>query len=157
MVSGPQYNKLRRSFFALLNCLLFCQAGAAAATFTATLDRDTVAVGETATLSLTFEGGNPEGLSDLEIPNIKIDGPGVTQSFSFVNGKATSSVTETFVLTPMQPGDYIIPSLQAKVASQLLRSEPLKLKVVKPGSAAADAAGGDKLAFVKLFVPRKEI
>ena len=46
-----------------------------AASFTATLDRQTVTVGESATLSLTFEGGDPETAPTLPpIPNLQITG-----------------------------------------------------------------------------------
>src|SRR5208283_4138097 len=44
-----------------------------AATFRASLDRDTIALGETATLSLTFEGSTPRAIPALPpIPNLKI-------------------------------------------------------------------------------------
>ena len=127
------------------------------ATFTATLDRDTVAAGESATLTLLFEGGDPESISSFDIPNIQIESRGTSRNFTIINGQASSSVTQTIILTPTQPGDFTIPALQAKVGGQTLSSAPLKLKVVKPGSAAPDAASGENLAFVKLFVPRKEI
>jgi hypothetical protein len=137
--------------------LLAPQLASAAATFTATLDRDTVAAGETATLTLTFEGGDPESIQSFDVPGIQIASGQMSRNVSIVNGQASSSVTQTLLLTPTQPGDYTIPALQARVSGQTLTSAPLKLKVVKPGSTAADAAGTESLAFVKLFVPRKEI
>jgi hypothetical protein len=137
--------------------LLAPQLASAAATFTATLDRDTVAAGETATLTLNFEGGDPESIQSFDVPGIQIASGQMSRNVSIVNGQASSSVTQTLLLTPTQPGDYTIPALQARVSGQILTSAPLKLKVVKPGSTATDAAGTESLAFVKLFVPRKEI
>src|SRR5213595_2386704 len=75
----------------LFVCLLLSAFAARSATFTATLDRDTVGVGESATLSLTFEGGNPESMADFEIANVRIEARGTSQNFSLVNGKANSS------------------------------------------------------------------
>src|SRR5437868_8990318 len=148
-----------KAYFSVEICLaaLFGSAAAFGASFTATLDRDTVAVGESATLTLTFEGGDLESVSGLNIPNLHVEGRGTSRNFSFADGKASTTLVQTYVLTPTQPGDYAIPPIQARIGGQTLSSEALKLKVVKPGSAATDAASGDNLAFVKLFVPRKEI
>src|SRR4051812_17773182 len=128
---------------AILFVALVGRGLAFAATFTATLDRDTVAVGETATLTLTFEGGDPESLSSFDIPNIQVESRGTSRNFSIINGQASSSVTQTLLLSPSQPGDYTIPALQARIAGQTLTSTPLKLKVVKPGSGATDGGSGE--------------
>ncbi len=153
----PTRLSLLRAGGLLAASLLVAPGAAVAATFTATLDRDTVAVGESAALTLTFEGGDPESISRVDIPNLQIESRGTSRNFSLANGKASSSTVQTYILTPTQPGDYTIPAIQARVSGQTLSSEPLKLKVVKPGPAATDAASGDKIAFVKLFVPRKEV
>ncbi len=56
---------LRNTFWPGLVLAALCLGGARldAATFTASLDRDTIALGETATLSLTFEGRVATGMS----------------------------------------------------------------------------------------------
>jgi hypothetical protein len=63
-----------------------------AASFTASLDRDTIALGESATLSLTFEGGQPKNAPSLDIPGLQITSAGNSQNFSFVNGQDRKSV-----------------------------------------------------------------
>src|SRR5882672_4622431 len=142
---------LRKAFLclALFALPVLCDA----ATLTATLDREAVSVGETATLSLSFEGGDPQSISNFEIPSVQIERGGVSRNFSIINGKTTSTTVVTYALTPTQPGDFTIPALQAKVGDQVLASAPLKFKAVKAGSTVPDAAGGDKIAFVKLFIP----
>jgi hypothetical protein len=128
-----------------------------AASFTATLDRDTVTAGETATLTLKFEGGEPKSIpTPPPLPNLQIAGEGSSRNISIVNGQVSASVVQNFALTPTQPGEFIIPALKAEVGGQVLTTQPLKLTAVKPGPAAADGAG-DKLAFFKLFVPKKEV
>src|SRR6266566_1182609 len=63
------------------------------ASFTATLDRETVAVGESATLSLSFEGGEPKSIPvPPAIPNLQITDQGNSRNISIVNGQMTSSI-----------------------------------------------------------------
>ena len=148
-----------RLLFAFLLLLLWSAAPHAlvAATFTATLDRETVTVGETATLSLTFKGGEPKSIPVLpQLPNLQIAGEGTSRNVVIDNGQFSASISQTFALTPTQPGEFIIPALRAEIDGQVLTTQPLKLTAVKADSSAANAAG-EKLAFFKLFVPKKEV
>src|SRR5689334_8838417 len=107
--------------------LLFCSGWFAlatavqAVTFTATLDHDTITLGESAALALTFEGGSPKDVPGLPaIANLQISYTGPSSQFSFVNGQTTSTVTYNFQVVPRQAGDYTIPALTAVVGSQRL-------------------------------------
>jgi hypothetical protein len=148
---------LRLLFAFLLLLLWFAPSVLRAATFTATLDRETVTVGETATLSLRFDGGEPKSIPALpQLPNLQIAGEGSSRNISIDNGQFSASIIQTFLLTPTQPGEFVIPALKAEVGGQVLTTPPLKLTAVKAPSIAANAAG-EKLAFFKLFVPKKEV
>jgi hypothetical protein len=128
-----------------------------AATFTATLDRDTVTVGESATLSLKFEGGDPRSIpSPPAIPHLEIVPGSSGRNISIINGQMSSIVSQDFSLTPTQPGDYPIPSLQAEVGGQILRSRPLMLKAVKAPPSATNPSG-EQLAFFRLVVPKLQV
>jgi hypothetical protein len=149
-------NGLRRRF-ALVALLWFAPFHLLAASFTATLDRETVTVGESATLMLSFEGGEPKAIPALpSLPNLRVTGEGSSRNISMVNGQVTSSISQSFALIPTQPGEYIIPPLQAEIDGRVLTTKALKLTAVKASAPAADSSGG-KLAFFKLFVPRKEV
>jgi hypothetical protein len=130
-----------------------------AATFTSSLDRDTIALGESAALALKFEGGNPENVPSLQsIPNLQIAYNGASQEFTVVNGQSSSSVTYNFTLTPSQVGDYTIPALTVEFSGQKLASQPLMLKVLKPNTPPPDAINsGSQLAFLKLQLPKKQV
>src|SRR5207249_11744741 len=66
-------SRLRLLSIAAAATLCFIQFSCAA-TFTAGLDRDTITLGERATLSLTFSGATPQSPPTLpEIPGLQID------------------------------------------------------------------------------------
>ena len=157
-INTPGRSQLRlRSAFGVLAVLLWClPTMLRAASFTATLDRDTVAVGETATLSLKFEGGQPRQTPALpSLPNLQIVDAGSARNINIVNGQFSASYSQDYALTPTQPGVYTIPALRAEVGGQVLTTPALRLTAVQP-SASANNAGGGQLAFFKLFIPRKE-
>src|SRR5271167_1882800 len=78
MIPRLQLNRFRLQKFPIVGFLILTAlglipSGARAANFTASLDRDTIALGESATLSLTFEGGQPQNLTALpSITNLSV-------------------------------------------------------------------------------------
>src|SRR5690349_12221318 len=76
-------------FLALVFILL--SSTAQAANFTASLDRNSIVLGESVTLTLNFEGGTPAKAPSLTIPNVRISNQGTSQQFVSVNGQFTSS------------------------------------------------------------------
>jgi hypothetical protein len=134
------------------------QTSLVAATFTATLDRETIIVGDTATLTLKVEGGEPQGMPALPaIPNLQIAGQGTSRNINIVNGQQSSSVSQTFLLTPRQAGQYTIPPLTVVAGNQRLQSQELKLKVQATDPSAPAADNADKLAFIALALPKTEM
>src|ERR1035437_6139017 len=83
---------------ALLNGAAF------AASFTAALDRDTVTLGENATLSLKFEGMQPQDAPALpSVTGLQFQYVGPSSSFSFINGQTSSSITYNYIVAPQVP------------------------------------------------------
>lgn len=138
---------------------LICYGVAPAATFTASLDQDTITVGGGATLSLSFEGGTPDAVpAPPGNPNMQVTATGTSRQVEFVNGQSSSRVTYTFQLTPRAAGDYTIPALTATVNGERVTSQPVILKVVKASAPSPQAMNsGTELAFLKLVLPRKEV
>src|SRR5437660_180579 len=104
----------------------------ALAQFTATLDRDTIVLGETVTLSLKFENVQPSGLPKLPtIPGVQVaGGVGSSTESRVENGAMTSITTYTVPLAAQQAGDYTIPAMTADIGGKRVQSQPLKLKVL---------------------------
>ena len=143
----------RGSFLLVWLALLGSVLGA---TVDARLDREAVSVGEAVTLSISVHGGSPDAGPGLPaLPNATWGDARQSSSFSAVNGVATSSITFSYDLTPTQPGDIIIPSIQVRVQGQILATAPVRLRVTKAGEAVIGGPGGTApAAFVRL-VPSK--
>lgn len=152
-------NNFRSGLVLVLAALCLGSARLDAATFTASLDRDTIALGESATLSLTFEDGSPRNVPmPSNVAGLQIAYVGPSSQFSYINGETKSTVTYNFTLTPRQAGDFAIPPLVADVGGQQLSSPSLRLKVLPPNSPPPAAVNsGSEVAFMRLTLPEKEV
>jgi len=152
---------LKNTYWSGMVLAVLCLGGVRlnAATFTASLDRDTIALGESATLSLTFEDGSPRNVPmPSNVAGLQIAYVGPSSQFSYINGETKSTVTYNFTLTPRQAGDFTIPPLATDVGGQRLSSSPLSLKVLPPNSPPAAAVNsGSEVAFMRLTLPEKEV
>lgn len=104
-------------------------------TFTAQVDRNQIAAGDQLRLTITLTNAQdriePPDLGGMVI----VQGPFENSSYSFINGKATSSVSRTWVLTATRPGRYTIGPAKARVAGGVIQTDPITIEVAK-GSAA---------------------
>ena len=142
----------------ILAMLNFIPVSAGAANFTASLDRDTITLGESATLSLAFEGGQSKNIPAPNVPGLQIVQTGTSQNVSFINGAMSSTVTVNFQVAARQAGEFTIPALTADVNGQQLSTAPLKLTVLKAAAPSAAAVNsGSEIAFMKLSLPRKNV
>jgi len=130
-----------------------------AASFTSSLDRDTMTLGEQATLSLKFEGVQPQDAPAIpHIDGLQFQYVGPSSSFSFINGQTSSSVTYSYVVTADREGQFTIPGMRANVGGQMLTCGALRLIVTKVNApSAADVATGKDPAFMKLSLPRNKV
>jgi hypothetical protein len=129
---------------------------AAAPAFRASLDRPAVPIGESATLTLSFEGGQPDQIPALPPQaNLRVESAGTSRNVSIVQGQITSTITQQYLVTPLQPGTYEIPPLQAVIAGKPVSSPALKLTAVKAGEAAEGTE--QPLALMRIFAPKQEV
>lgn len=157
LVGNGKARPVRRRVFFLLAGLLWL-AGAAlgrAASFAVTLDRDTVALGEYVTMTMTFEGGSPDSLPAVpNVAHLRIsDGGGDFTQTSYVNGQVSTTRSHTFAVTPDTIGQYSIPAMVVEMGGKVMRSAPLKLTVVK----SAPPPAAPKTVFLKLIVSKTEV
>lgn len=132
---------------------------AAKPTFTTSLDRDSVIVGEAVLLTLKFEGVSPKGMPNIPaIPGLQMTG-GVSSSVnsSFGPDGMSSSTSYAVNLIAQRAGEFVIPALNVEIDGQKLQSQPLRLKVLQSDPNAPQQDLGDRLAFLSLSVPKKEM
>jgi hypothetical protein len=137
---------------ALLPCASF------AASFTASLDRDTIALGETTTLTLRFDGQQPQSIPTLpKIPDLDFGNPAQNSIKMNINGTPSSILTLAYTITPQHEGEFTIPALNAEVDGQKLSSAPLKLVVNKPAPPVANANTDSQYTFARLSLPKTKV
>jgi hypothetical protein len=142
---------VRKVMAALLLVLVSVNLQAATPTLTASLDRNTVPVGESLQLTLTFRHVTPTQPPTLPpMPNIQV--AGVSQS-SFVNiegGQMTRQFKYIYTLVPRKVGRITLPKFTAQVGGRALQSQVLTLNVIE-----ANTSNQPKPALVRLRVPKK--
>ena len=143
----------------LLILAVLLATGARGASFTATLDRDTIALGEQATLTLRFDGDAPPNPPQLaEIPGLKSGYVGNQSMNLNINGVASSIVTYTYVVTPAKSGEFTIPIVASDANGNSISATPLKLTVTTVSAPTAAAVNsGNEAAFLKLTFPKPKI
>ncbi|MEK7781856.1 MAG: BatD family protein, partial [Verrucomicrobiota bacterium] len=107
---------LARGAVLLLGALMLGRSFAA--TFTTSLDRDTVILGENVTLTFKFEGVQPGGLPQLPaIPGLQPTG-GTSSGFNSSSGPdGKMQVVQTFAVpfVTQRTGDIVIPGFNVEV------------------------------------------
>ena len=107
---------------------------------TASLENDNIWMGETVQLTLFLNGSEEAIAPELDIPGVEVKPIGGTirssRSVTSINGKVTENISKAYVygyqLTPMTTGLINIPSIEAVVEGQTLRTEPIALNVRQP-------------------------
>ena len=129
-------------------------AAGAAPSFTATLDRTTITVEETATLELIFQDLTAPGPMNIQVPKgLEAQYAGERHESRYENGASSAKTTYTYQLSPANPGDYTIPGYQITIAGKNYSSRPLTLKV-QPRGTRTGAAEKSEVAFLRLNVPK---
>jgi hypothetical protein len=131
-----------------------------AAAFTTSLDRTTVILGESVTLTFKFEGVQTGGLPQLPaIPGLQPTG-GTSSGFSSSTGPdGKTQVVQTYAVpfVTERVGDIVIPGFNIEVGGQKLSSAALTLKVLRedPNTPPADLATNQ--VFLWLALPKPEL
>ena len=112
--------KLIRTFTAFVLLFIGVQRlSAQEITFTAQVDRNSIAVGEY--VKYTISLGNAR--DRFEAPSfgglVVVQGPFDNSSFTIINGRMSGSTSRTWVLTATKPGKYTIGAAKVRVASRL--------------------------------------
>lgn len=132
----------------------FC-ANALGASVVARFDRDTISVGDTATLQVQVQNASPQAQPTFQTPqNLSLDYEGYSQGATIINGQTTVSFTLSFRVSATQPGTYTIPATTIKTDAGSLPIPALILNVTKNESSGATGSGP---AFIRLQVSKTNV
>lgn len=106
---------------------------------TAQLDRESVAAGEGALLSLEIGAGLADRPEIPEVENLIVRPQGENRQIQIINGRTTATVSYTYLVGSQVPGDYLIPAIEILINGNKFSSQPLKLKVLDAGAAQPPA------------------
>lgn len=91
---------------------------------------DTISIGEIVEVTYTIENGegnfNMPDLSDLPV----VSGPNTSSSFSYMNGKKTSSQSYSFGLMGMVEGRMVIPKASYNTKEDVVAIQPIEIMVL---------------------------
>lgn len=79
---------------------------------------------------------NQQGADNFEPPNFKnfriVSGPSQSISQSWINGKASFSQSYSYIIKPLNKGEFIIPYASINLNNKILKSNPIKVIVLDP-------------------------
>lgn len=106
-----------------------------AQSFTASVDKNPVAENERFEVSFTFEGSDINSIRNFTPPSFQnfriLGGPNQSTSMQIINGAVSASRTFSYILVPSSVGVFTIGSASIEFKGQVLKTEPLKITVVK--------------------------
>lgn len=109
---------------------------------TATVDRNTLGLGETVTLSIAVEGAS--GQPDLPpLDDFRVVGTSNGMQMQTINGATTVQAVTQYALQPVRTGELTIPAFQIVVAGQVVgTTDPIQITVTQDLGTSAQAQPG---------------
>ncbi|MEP0861277.1 MAG: protein BatD [Ignavibacterium sp.] len=124
---------MKKNFFSIFLLLGFQLTFAQS--FTASVDKNPVAENERFEVSFTFEGSDINSIRNFTPPSFEnfriLSGPNQSTSMQIINGAVSASRTFSYILLPSSVGVFTIGSASIEFKGQVLKTEPLKITVVK--------------------------
>ncbi len=152
--------------FLIVGALMFRPVVTAAQdiTFDVSVDRKTVALGESLVLSMTVRGNQSAG--PFELPSL--DGfdsryLGPSTHVSIVNGRYSSSIAYNYRLIPLKAGTFTVPPITVTINGRTYISDPVDISVISQpinGQQRAIAPSGRSLednVFLMMKIDRREV
>ncbi len=143
---------------ALLLLLFVSKNHLDAVTFSAGLDRSTIQLGESAVLTLRFDGGKPDKLPTIPaVEHLEIGYAGQEQNITFNNGQKSEVLIVRFTLKPLEAKQYTIPKFTAEVGGAHLPTSPMSLNVLPRKEVTPPNDPLAQFTFVRVHTPSREV
>jgi hypothetical protein len=162
-----------KSFFAAILLLVAAEASFAGGEgFTASVDKNRLAMGEQ--LEVTFTLSGSQGGENFTPPSfndfLTLSGPNQSTNMQFINGVVSQSVGYSYILQPRAEGKFVIGPASITVGGKQLRTAPVTIEVAKGtgqkgtqqqnGSQAQNADLGKQIGdnlFIRAVVDRNHV
>lgn len=153
--------------FALLAALVtICASGLSAlaqssVSVQATVSETTIYSGERISLSIEVSG-NFNNVARPKLPEFNgfrllSNNPSTSRSFSYVNGKTSSSYTYTYYLIAQDKGKHQIPSVQIGIDGKEYQTKPIDVEIIDRNTSATDPSADSRPdIFLQLALSDKE-
>ncbi|MBK8845396.1 MAG: protein BatD [Bacteroidetes bacterium] len=116
----------------LCGAMLFFYQFVGAQSFTATVNRNQVAVGDRFQITFTIEGGNGNAFKQPDFKDFQvIGGPFQSNNFTMVNGRTTVSSSYSYYLTPLKEGSLKIGSASVNIDGKTYTSNAITMTCTK--------------------------
>lgn len=111
--------------------------------------------GERVQLSIEIRG-DYSSISRPDLPSFKglrllSNTPSTSQSYSYVNGKSTSSLTYSYYLVAQQKGSFSIPPVSIKVDDETYKTDPIDIEILDRSESKSDESEQPDI-FLKLDI-----
>lgn len=114
----------------------------------ATVSETTIYTGERVSLAVEVSGdfnnvSRPE-LPEFEGFRLLSNNPSTSRSYSFINGKTSSSYSYSYYLIAQDKGTYTIPSIAITIDGEEFATEPIEVEIVDRNSSATDPVSSSR-------------
>lgn len=144
--------------------MIFCSLATQAqeGDFSVSVDKNPVSVNDRLKLTMTLL--NVRG--NISMPQLDglqvVQGPFSSSNYTFRNGKATTEISQTYVLMAPDVGEYTIGPATAHTSNGPLKSEPITIKVVKGASSSTEgkkqkSSGQNRDLFVNVLLNKSTV
>lgn len=128
------YRNIQTFGFILMFCFVFVLAAIAQdATFTASVDRTSLAMGEQFEITFTLNGSS--GGSNFRPPVfndfLTLSGPNQSTNMQFINGAMSASVSYSYILQPRAEGKFVIGPAFISHNGKQIQTQPITVEVAK--------------------------
>ena len=125
--------KRRIKYMLILCALLSWPAFAQTPELVTTVSKNKLGLNQRLKIQFTI---NQQGADNFEPPNFKnfriVSGPSQSISQSWINGKASFSQSYSYIIKPLNKGEFIIPHATINLNNEILKSNPIKVIVLDP-------------------------
>jgi hypothetical protein len=138
----------------VIGLLLVTTRAFADVSVTASVDRNHIAFGESAALTISVQGTQSGAQPSIpKVDGLAFDGPSTQTSFSLNNAQMSQSINFVYQVTPSRTGAFTIPAVDVNVGGKIYSTTPIQL-IVEKGTTQNDSS---QELFARAVVPSKQV